>query len=77
MQHERVALAAARPALLVVAVVFLGYTWPATKLYDNYLKVPVLLIVPLVVNSASRPDAVGAPRRTVTVSPVASETRCK
>ncbi len=36
------------PALLVVAVVFLGYTYPATKLYDNYLKAPVLLIVPLV-----------------------------
>lgn len=36
------------PALLVVAVVFLGYTWPATKLYDNYLKAPVLIIIPLV-----------------------------
>ncbi|HZV82081.1 MAG TPA: cytochrome d ubiquinol oxidase subunit II, partial [Geobacteraceae bacterium] len=36
------------PALLVVAVIFLGYTYPATKLYDNYLKLPVLLIVPLV-----------------------------
>lgn len=34
--------------LLVVAVAFLGYTYPATKLFDNYLKVPVLLIVPLV-----------------------------
>ncbi|MFH1029518.1 MAG: cytochrome d ubiquinol oxidase subunit II [Pseudomonadota bacterium] len=34
--------------LLVVAVVFLGYTYPATRLFDNYLKVPVLLIVPLV-----------------------------
>jgi len=36
------------PALLVVAVVFLGYTWPATKLYNNYMKVPLLLIVPLI-----------------------------
>ncbi len=36
------------PALLVVAVVFLAYTYPATKLYDNYLKAPVLLIVPVV-----------------------------
>jgi len=36
------------PALLVVAVVFLGYTYPATKLYDNYLKAPVLLIVPVI-----------------------------
>ena len=34
--------------LLVVAVVFLGYTYPATKLYDNYLKAPVLLIVPVI-----------------------------
>ena len=34
--------------LLVIAVVFLGYTYPATKLYDNYLKAPVLLIVPVI-----------------------------
>jgi len=34
--------------LLVVAVAFLGYTYPATKLYGNYLKAPVLLIVPLI-----------------------------
>ena len=34
--------------LLVVAVVFLGFTYPATKLYDNYLKAPVLLIVPVI-----------------------------
>ncbi|MDU0457513.1 MAG: cytochrome d ubiquinol oxidase subunit II [Geobacteraceae bacterium] len=34
--------------LLIVAVVFLGYTYPATRLFDNYLKVPALLIVPLV-----------------------------
>ena len=36
------------PALLVVAVVFLAFTYPSTKLYDNYLKAPVLLIVPLI-----------------------------
>lgn len=36
------------PALLVVAVIFLGFTYPSTKLYDNYLQAPVLLIVPLV-----------------------------
>ena len=36
------------PALLVVVVIFLGYTYPATKLYDNYLKAPVLLIIPLI-----------------------------
>lgn len=34
--------------LLVIAVAFLGYTYPATKLYDNFLKVPVLLIVPVI-----------------------------
>lgn len=34
--------------LLVVAVAFLGYTYPATKLYNNYLSAPVLLIVPLI-----------------------------
>ena len=36
------------PALLVVAVVFLAFTYPSTKLYDNYLQAPLLLIVPLV-----------------------------
>lgn len=36
------------PALLVTAVTFLGFTYPATKLYDNYLKAPVLLIIPIV-----------------------------
>lgn len=34
--------------LLVVAVAFLAYTYPATKLYDNFLKVPVLLIIPVI-----------------------------
>ena len=34
--------------LLVVAVAFLGYTYPATKLYGNYLAMPVLIIVPLI-----------------------------
>lgn len=34
--------------LLVVAVAFLGYTYPATKLYDNFLKTPVLLIIPVI-----------------------------
>jgi cytochrome bd ubiquinol oxidase subunit II len=36
------------PALLGVAVVFLGYTWPATKLYNNFMKVPVLLVIPVI-----------------------------
>ncbi|MBJ6749294.1 cytochrome d ubiquinol oxidase subunit II [Geomonas anaerohicana] len=38
--------------LLVVAVAFLGYTNFATKLYDNYLKAPVLLVAPLVAVAA-------------------------
>jgi cytochrome d ubiquinol oxidase subunit II len=36
------------PALLIVAVVFLGYTWPATKLYNNYMSMPLLLIIPVI-----------------------------
>jgi len=34
--------------LLVVAVAFLGYTYPATHLYENYLKAPILLIIPVI-----------------------------
>ncbi len=34
------------PALLVVAVAFLGYTYFATHLYDNYFSHPLLLVVP-------------------------------
>lgn len=34
--------------LLVVAVLFLGYTYPATMLYDNYLKAPLLLVIPVI-----------------------------
>lgn len=34
--------------LLVVAVAFLAYTYPATKLYDNYLNSPALLAIPLI-----------------------------
>jgi len=36
------------PALLIVAVLFLGYTWPATKLYNNFVKAPPLLIIPII-----------------------------
>ncbi|MFH1116251.1 MAG: cytochrome d ubiquinol oxidase subunit II [Pseudomonadota bacterium] len=35
-------------ALLIVAVVFLGASWFATKLYGNYLTYPVLFLIPLV-----------------------------
>ena len=34
--------------LLVVAVVFLGATWFATPLYNNYLSLPILLVIPLI-----------------------------
>lgn len=34
--------------LLLIAVTFLGYTAYATKLYDNYMKVPALFAVPLI-----------------------------
>jgi cytochrome d ubiquinol oxidase subunit II len=40
------------PVLLVVAVVFLIYTAFATKLYDNYLNNPALLVVPLIAVAA-------------------------
>jgi cytochrome bd ubiquinol oxidase subunit II len=35
------------PALFVVAAAFLGASWFATRLYDNYLARPVLLVIPL------------------------------
>jgi cytochrome d ubiquinol oxidase subunit II len=40
------------PALAVTAVGFLIYTASATKLYDNFLKTPALLIVPLIAVAA-------------------------
>jgi cytochrome bd ubiquinol oxidase subunit II len=36
------------PVLLFVAILFLGYTWPATKLYNNFIAVPVLLVIPVI-----------------------------
>lgn len=48
--------------LLVVAVVFLGYTYPATTLYANYLKAPVLLLIPLVAVAALLQIKVSAAR---------------
>lgn len=35
------------PALLVVAAAFLVAAYPATRLFDNFLAVPLLLVVPL------------------------------
>ena len=34
--------------LLIVAVIFLGYSYKATDLYANYFKIPVLWIIPAV-----------------------------
>ena len=34
--------------LLAVAVAFLAYTYPSTHLYDNYMKTPLLLAIPLI-----------------------------
>ncbi|MCX5862859.1 MAG: cytochrome d ubiquinol oxidase subunit II [Deltaproteobacteria bacterium] len=51
---RRTASAASRlwAVLLVVAVVFLGYTWFATPLYLNYLSNPVLFVIPLITIAA-------------------------
>jgi cytochrome d ubiquinol oxidase subunit II len=40
------------PVLTVVAVAFLAYTYPATRLYDNYLQHPVFLVAPLLAVAA-------------------------
>ncbi len=47
--QQRAAAMAARlwPILLVVAVLFLAYTYVATNLFDNYFKIPILWILPL------------------------------
>lgn len=34
--------------LLLVAVAFIGYTYPATKLYQNYINAPIFLIIPVI-----------------------------
>jgi cytochrome d ubiquinol oxidase subunit II len=47
--HERAAALAAKlwPALLVVAVAFLGASWFATPLYHNYFALPPLWVFPV------------------------------
>ena len=52
--HERAATMAKRlwPVLVVVAVMFLAATGVATKLYDNYLQMPLLFVVPLLAVAA-------------------------
>ncbi len=34
--------------LLILAVAFLGYSYPATKLYANYLATPALVVLPVI-----------------------------
>jgi len=36
------------PILLVIAVLFLIYTWFATKLYDNFFTYPIAFIIPII-----------------------------
>jgi len=52
--HERAATMAKRlwPVLVVVAVMFLAATGVATKLYGNYLQMPLLFVVPLLAVAA-------------------------
>jgi cytochrome bd ubiquinol oxidase subunit II len=52
--HKRAAAASSRlwVALLLVAVTFLAATWFATNLYSNYLKTPILFVIPLVTVAA-------------------------
>lgn len=38
--------------LVIIAVVFLAYTYPATRLFDNYLHHPGLLLVPVLAVAA-------------------------
>ncbi len=47
--RKRSGLVAARvwTALAAMAVIFLAATWFSTRLYDNYLKMPVLAVIPL------------------------------
>ncbi len=52
---EDIAIRATRPvwgALLIVAVIFLVYTWFATPLYSNYLVKPPLFVIPLLTVAA-------------------------
>jgi cytochrome d ubiquinol oxidase subunit II len=52
--YERAATAARGiwPLLLLVAVLFLAYTWTETKLWNNYLANTGLLIIPLITVAA-------------------------
>ncbi len=47
--RARASATAARlwPMVLIVAVLFLVFSWFSTKLYDNYLSSPVLFVIPL------------------------------
>jgi len=52
--QQRAASAAGRLRLVlgVVAVTFLGATWVVTPLYENYLSMPLLFVVPLITVAA-------------------------
>lgn len=52
--QKRAAQTASRlwPALLVVAVLFLVFTFFATHLFDNYFKTPILVVIPLIAVTA-------------------------
>jgi cytochrome d ubiquinol oxidase subunit II len=47
-ERARKTVAVLWPLLVVVAVVFLVYSWFATPLYDNYLASPILFVIPAV-----------------------------
>jgi cytochrome bd ubiquinol oxidase subunit II len=51
-ERSRATASAVWIPLLVVAVAFLAYTYPATHLFDNYLAHPALLIVPVLAVAA-------------------------
>ena len=55
-------------ALAVVAVVFLGATYISTGLYDNYLKAPVLFVIPLAAVARSARDSAFYPAGTMAQS---------
>ncbi len=52
--HERAGAMAAKlwPVLFVVAVLFLVYTYGATRLFANYFSTPILLVIPAVAVAA-------------------------
>ena len=62
--HERTTALAPRLwlALLIVAVIFLGATWFATHLYDNYLRNPFFFVIPILLIPVATLAALGMMR---------------